>query len=64
MKADPGEYRLLLSGNDSKITIGNKTISRSKCEKLLGIKMDSNLNFKEHVKSLCKKSKTKNQCFV
>ena len=31
MKADPGEYHLLLSGNDfSKITIGNKTICKSK----------------------------------
>ena len=53
MKANPGKYHRLLSGNDpSKITIGNETIS-SKCEKLLGIKIDSNLNF------LCKKASQK-----
>ena len=34
MKANPGKYHLLLSGNDSsKITIGNRTLSSSKCEK-------------------------------
>ena len=34
MKANPGKYHLLLSGNDSsKITIGNETDSSSKCEK-------------------------------
>ena len=53
MKANPGKYHLFLSGNDSsKITNGNETISSSKCEKLLGIKIDSHLNFKEHIESL------------
>ena len=57
MKANPGKYHLILSGNDSsKITVGNETISSSKCEKLWGIKIDSYLNFKEHIESLCKKA--------
>ena len=52
MKTNPGKYHLHLSGSDSsKITIGNKIISCSKCEKLLGIKIDNNLNFKEHIES-------------
>ena len=39
MKANPGKYHLLLSGNDfSKITIGNKTICSSKYENFLEIK--------------------------
>ena len=60
MKANPGKYHLLLSGSDSsKITIKNKTISSSKCDKLLGIKIDNNLNFKEHIESLCKKASQK-----
>ena len=60
MKANPGKYQLLLSGNDSsKITVGNETISHSKCEQLLGIKIDSHLNFKEHIESLCKKASQK-----
>ena len=60
MKANPGKYHLLLSSNDSnKITIGNKTISSSKCEKLLGITIDNNLDFKECIESLCKKASQK-----
>ena len=60
MKANPGKYYLLLYGSDSsKITIRNKTISSSKCEKLLGIKINNNLNFKEHIESLCKKANQK-----
>ena len=64
MKANPGKYHLLLSGNDSrKITIGNKKISSHKFEKLLGIKIDNNLNYKEHIISLCKKASQKNNAF-
>ena len=61
MKANPRKYHLLLFGNDSsKITVGNDTIYSSKCEKLLVIKIDSHLNFKEHIETLCKKSNLKN----
>ena len=60
MKANPGTYQFLLPGSDSsKITIGNKTVSSSNCEKLLGIKIDNNLNFKEHIESLSKKASQK-----
>ena len=60
MKTNPVKYHLLLSGSDTgKITIGNKIISSSKCEKILGIKIDNSLNFKEHIESLCKKASPK-----
>ena len=60
IKANPGKYHLLLSGShSSKITNENKTISSSKCEKLLGIRTDNNLNFKEHIESSCKKASQK-----
>ena len=50
MKANSGKYHLLLSGNDpGKMTVGNETVFSSKCEKLLGIKIYSHLNFKEHI---------------
>ena len=63
MKANPGKYHLLLSGNDSsKIKIGDKTICSSKCEKLLGMKIDNNLNFKEHIEPLRKKASQKMLC--
>ena len=65
LKLTVGKYHLLLSGNDSsKMTIGNKTISSSKCEELLGIKIDNNLNFKKHIEFLCKRASQKNQCIV
>ena len=35
------------------------TASSSKCKKRLGIKIDNNLNFKEHTESLCKRSSQK-----
>ena len=56
MKANPDKYHLLLSGTDaSKITIRNKTISGSKCQKLLGIKVDNNLN----LQNLCVKKQAR-----
>ena len=59
MKDNLCKYYFFLSGNDSsKITIENEIISCSKCEKLLEIKIDSNLNFKEHI-TLCKKASQK-----
>ena len=60
LKVNPSKYHLAFSGNDSsKITVGNETSSSSKCEKLLGFKIDSHLNFKEHIESLCKKASQK-----
>ena len=50
MKANTGKYHLLY--DSSKITIGIKTISGGKFEKLVGIKIDNNQNFKEKVKKL------------
>ena len=60
MKANPGKYHFPLSGNDfSKNTVGNKIIVSSKCEKLLGIKINNNLKFKKQIESLCKKASQK-----
>ena len=59
MKGNPGKYQLLSDKDSSKMTIGNKTISSSKCKKLSGIKIDNILNFKEHIESLCKKASQK-----
>ena len=60
IKANPGKYHLLLTdSNSNKIKIGNKTISSSKCEKRLGIKIDNNLNLKEHIESFFVKKQLK-----
>ena len=61
MKAKPDNYHsLILNTKESfQITIGNETVRNSKYEKLLGVKVDHELNFNEHVSSLCKKASQK-----
>ena len=41
------------------ITVENYVIKSSAVEELLGVTIDSNLNFKEHILSLCKKANRK-----
>ena len=61
MKANPDKYHLLANNTKEsfQIKIGNETISNSKYEELLGVKVDHELNFNEHVSSLCKKASQK-----
>ena len=60
LKANPEKYHLLVSTNEKRhLNVGEVEISNSKCEKLLGIKIDSKLMFDSHVKSLCKKASQK-----
>jgi len=62
MKANPDKSHLMLSKPDEmKISICGKEIQNSKCEKLLGILIDSNLNFQDHISMLCKKASQKLQ---
>ena len=39
-------------------------ISNSKCEKLLGIRIDNKMTFDPHVRSLCKKDSQKLNAFA
>ena len=41
------------------IKIGDYTIENSEYEKLLGAKIDANLNFNDHISDLCKKASRK-----
>ena len=60
LKANLEKYHLLVSTNDKRhLNVGEIEISNSKCEKLLGIKIDSKLMFDSYVKSLCKKASQK-----
>ena len=60
LKANPEKYHLLVSANEKRqLNIGGIEISNSKCEKFLGIKIDSKLMFDNHVKSLSKKASQK-----
>ena len=61
MKANPDKYHLPINNTTEsfQIKIGNETVSNSKHKKLLEIKVDHDLNFNEHVSSLCKKASQK-----
>ena len=41
------------------IKIGDYTIDNSECEKLLGVKIDVNVKFNDHICDLCKKASRK-----
>ena len=59
-KANPGKFHFLLSlFVDRPIKIMGSTIKASKEEVLLGLRIDSNLIFKEHVTSICSKANQK-----
>ena len=38
------------------IKVGDYAIDNSDCEKVLGLKIDVNLNFNDHISDLCKKA--------
>ena len=48
-----------LTNQDVSINIGNCTVDNSQEEKLLGVLIDSNLNFEKHVSNICKKASNK-----
>ena len=51
MKANPDKYHLLINNTEEsfQIKIGNETVTNSKYEKLLGVRIDYELNINEHV---------------
>ena len=60
LRANAGKFHLFLSPyEDQTITVENYIIKSSGVEELLGVSIDSNLNFKEHILSLCKKANRK-----
>ena len=57
MKSNPDKCHLLTSRSDKvSICVDNYNIKNSKCEKLLGIKIDNKLNFNTHVDEICTKA--------
>ena len=65
MKMNGDKIHLLMLGNKSveaTVNISGSLVKGSDEEKLLGVTIDKKLNFKSHVNSLCKKSKSKIAC--
>ena len=62
MKLNEGKCHLSTFGtsqDDIKITVGEAIVKESSEEKLLGVTIDKNLNFKSHVSNLCKRASQK-----
>ena len=60
LKSNANKCHVLVSTNKSiGVDIGNYTIDNSEYEKLLGVKIDVNLNFSDHISDLCKKASRK-----
>ena len=64
-KANPEKFSFLLSTLvDIPIKTMGSTIKRSKGEVLIGLRVDSDLTFKEHITSICSKANQKLQALV
>ena len=60
MKANPEKCHLLTNFNRlATIKIGEHNVSNSYCEKLLGIKIDSQFKFNNHFETIIKKASQK-----
>ena len=60
MKANPEQYHVALSvNNELPLKKRYFSMSNGRCEKSLGIKIDHELPFEAHVKSVCKKASQK-----
>ena len=60
MKGNEDKGHVLKSTTEKvPVNIGTTQITNSKSETLLGIKIDSNLNFEDHIGSICKKTGAK-----
>ena len=61
LKANPNKFHLILSDTDEhlNVEVDRNKIFNSKCEKLLGIKIDNKMTFDTHVSSICTKASNK-----
>ena len=60
MKANKDKCHLIVSSNEHvSMKLDNIEIENSNCERLLGVKIDSKLNFKEHLDGIIKKASRK-----
>ena len=63
MKANPGKCHVTLSSDTQReIRFGNTSVASSISEKLLGITLDSELKFEEHISEICNIVNTKTKC--
>ena len=57
MKANPDKCHFICSTNDTvNLIVENQIINNSKCEKLLGVKLNDKLTFNAHIDAISKKA--------
>ena len=60
LKSNTDKCHLLISGNENVIVhVGEYETENSKCEKLVGVKLDWKLNFDDHISDVYKKASVK-----
>ena len=60
MKSNDDKYHLIVVNNgNAMLKLGNENVSACKSVELLGVKIDNNLDSKEHVTKLCKRESEK-----
>ena len=65
MQGNSRKRHLILSTNEpAKIQIGESLVESTKCEKVLGVKINFKLSFGRHIKIICKKSSNKLRALV
>ena len=63
MKSNDDKCHLIVCNQENvSITLGNETIKESSSVELLGVNIDTNLNFNEHVTNLCTLCESKAPC--
>ena len=57
LKSNADKCHLVISSNESvTLHVGEYDIKNSKCEKLLGVKLDWKLNFDDNISDICQKA--------
>ena len=60
MKGSEDKYHVILSSQDNvHVNIGTAQIENSKCQKLLGVNIDSKLTSEDHINHICIKASAK-----
>ena len=64
MKGNEDKCHVILSSQDNvHVNVGTEQIENGKCQKLLGINIDSKLTFEDHIYRICKKASAKLDVF-